>query len=473
MPPTNRATTTDHLSQSSGDRADASEPVLKTSTCSCGRPGGNRTPNLRFWRPLLYQLSYWPKLKTAPTLPRCRGDGSLDDLCHDAGADGTTAFTDGEAQTIVHGDRVDQRHHHVDVVPRHDHLDALRQLTGARHVRRAEVELRAVPLEERRVPATLVLGQHVYLGLELRVRRDRARLRQHLTTLHIVAFGATQQHAHVLPRTAFVQKLPEHLDARHRRLGRVADADDGNLVTDLHNPALDTPRHHRAAARDREYVFDRQQKRKIHRTLRLGDVLVQRQNQLLHRRHADLAVVAFQSLQGAADDDRRVVSRELVLVQKLAHFHLDQLQKLLVVDHVRFVHVDHDPRHADLAGQQNVFPGLRHRAIGRRNHQNRAVHLRRARDHVLHIVRVARAVDVRVVTRRALVLDVRRRNRDPASTLLRGIVDLVESPRLATKLLRAYLRQRRRQRRLAMVNVADRPHVHVRLGTLKFRFGHG
>src|SRR3989304_4658545 len=25
-----------------------------------GRPGGSRTPNLRFWRPPLYQLSYWP-----------------------------------------------------------------------------------------------------------------------------------------------------------------------------------------------------------------------------------------------------------------------------------------------------------------------------------------------------------------------------------------------------------------------------
>ena len=28
-----------------------------------GRPGGNRTPNLRFWRPPLCQLSYWPRLK--------------------------------------------------------------------------------------------------------------------------------------------------------------------------------------------------------------------------------------------------------------------------------------------------------------------------------------------------------------------------------------------------------------------------
>src|SRR3954468_18194848 len=27
---------------------------------SAGRRGGNRTPNQRFWRPLLYQLSYAP-----------------------------------------------------------------------------------------------------------------------------------------------------------------------------------------------------------------------------------------------------------------------------------------------------------------------------------------------------------------------------------------------------------------------------
>ena len=28
-----------------------------------GRPRGSRTPNPRFWRPILYQLSYWPVLK--------------------------------------------------------------------------------------------------------------------------------------------------------------------------------------------------------------------------------------------------------------------------------------------------------------------------------------------------------------------------------------------------------------------------
>ena len=31
-----------------------------------GRPGGNRTPNLRFWRPPLCQLSYWPVVSLRP-----------------------------------------------------------------------------------------------------------------------------------------------------------------------------------------------------------------------------------------------------------------------------------------------------------------------------------------------------------------------------------------------------------------------
>src|SRR5690606_32458873 len=140
--------------------------------------------------------------------PSCRSRGAprgrragpclLDDLGHHAGADGAAALADGEAQALVHGDRRDQRHHHLDVVARHDHLHALRQLAGAGHVRGPEVELRAVTLEERSVAATLLLRQHVHLRLELRVRRDRTRLRQHLAALHLVTLGAAQQHAHVV-----------------------------------------------------------------------------------------------------------------------------------------------------------------------------------------------------------------------------------------------------------------------------------
>ena len=64
----------------------------------------------------------------------------------------------------------------VDVVAGHDHLGAFLQLHDAGHVGRAEVELRAVVGEERRVAAALFLGQDVGLGLELGVRRDRAGL---------------------------------------------------------------------------------------------------------------------------------------------------------------------------------------------------------------------------------------------------------------------------------------------------------
>jgi hypothetical protein len=34
--------------------------ILLTTGSPSHRPGGNRTPNPRFWRPVLYQLSYGP-----------------------------------------------------------------------------------------------------------------------------------------------------------------------------------------------------------------------------------------------------------------------------------------------------------------------------------------------------------------------------------------------------------------------------
>ena len=116
---------------------------------------------------------------------------------------------------------------------------------------------------------------------------------------------------------------------------------------------------------------------------------------------------------------------------------------------------------------------LRHRAVRRRHHQNRPVHLRRARDHVLHVVGVARTVDVRVVTVRRLILHVRRRDRDPACFLFRRLVDLIERHKLHFRIvLRHHLRDRRRQRRLPVIHVPDRPDVHVRLGTVKFFLRH-
>src|SRR2546423_9493381 len=50
---------------------------------------------------------------------------SLDDLRHDAGANRLAALADGEPQALLHGDRGNQRHHHLHVIPRHHNLRAL------------------------------------------------------------------------------------------------------------------------------------------------------------------------------------------------------------------------------------------------------------------------------------------------------------------------------------------------------------
>ena len=58
-----------------------------------------------------------------------------------------------------------------------------------------------------------------------------------------------------------------------------AEADDLDFVADLDHAALDTARGHRAAAFDREHVFDRHQERLVTLADRLGNVGVDRIHQ--------------------------------------------------------------------------------------------------------------------------------------------------------------------------------------------------
>src|SRR6185503_13936948 len=87
-------------------------------------------------------------------------------------------------------------------------------------------------------------------------------------------------------------------------------------------------------------------------------------------------------------------------------------------------------------------------------------------------VRMARAIDVRVVPLLRLVLDMRRRDRDAALALLRRLVDLVVRRVRRTTRLRQDLRDRRRQRRLAMIHVPDRADIAVRLRPLELALAH-
>ncbi len=187
---------------------------------------------------------------------------------------------------------------------------------------------------------------------------------------------------------------------------------------------------------------------------------------------AQFALVAFQRQLGRTLHDRGVVAREVVLRQQFANFHFHQLEQLGVVNHVSLVQEDDDVRHANLARQQDVFAGLRHRTVSGRHDQDRAVHLGGARDHVLDVVSVARAVNVRVVTRFRFVLDVRGVDGDAARLFFRSRVDLVVALGFAAELGRQNGRDGRRQGGLAVVNVADGADVHVRLGTFKLAFCH-
>ena len=207
--------------------------------------------------------------------------------------------------------------------------------------------------------------------------------------------------------------------------------DDLDGLADLDHAALDASGGHGAAARDGEDVLDRHQERLVHRPLRHGDVVVHRRHQgedVLGRRG-----VAVQGVKGRALDDRDVVARELVGGEQLADLELDELEQLLVVDHVGLVEEHDDRRHADLAGEQDVLAGLRHRAVRGGDHEDGAVHLGGARDHVLDVVGVTRAVHVGVVPVLGLVLHVRGGDGDAALALLGGLVDGVERDGLACR----------------------------------------
>ncbi len=103
---------------------------------------------------------------------------------------------------------------------------------------------------------------------------------------------------------------------------------------------------------------------------------------------------------------------------------------------IDFVEEHDDVRNADLLHKQNVLARLRHRAVGGRHDQHRAVHLGGTRDHVLDVVGVTGAIDVRVVALRRLVLLMRDGNRDAAFLFLGRVVDVVDVALLNVRIFR-------------------------------------
>ena len=78
------------------------------------------------------------------------------------------------------------------------------------------------------------------------MRRDRARRRNNLAALDLLALGAAQQAADIVAGLALIQNLAEHLDAGANRRLRLADADDLDIVAGVQDAALNPPGDNRA-----------------------------------------------------------------------------------------------------------------------------------------------------------------------------------------------------------------------------------
>src|SRR6185312_9801798 len=259
---------------------------------------------------------FWPcisLLHSPPPRRGCNGEKEnplLDNFRDDAGADSAATFADCEANFLFHGDRRDELDGDRDVVARHNHFRAFGELDGARYVGRAEVELRTIVGEERRVTATLFLVQDVGLGGELLVRLDAARLAKNLTALDGFLVDAAKEATDVVAGFARIEQLAEHFDAGDDRLLRIADADDLDFFADIDDATFDTAGDDRAAARDREHVFDRHQERLILRTFRDRNEGIHRFVELDDGFISQRALLTVQRLDGGAADNRRVVAGE-------------------------------------------------------------------------------------------------------------------------------------------------------------------
>ena len=359
-----------------------------------------------------------------------------------------------------------------DVVTRHSHLGALGELDRTGNVGGTEVELRTITIEERGVTAALLLGQNVDLAGELGVRGNRTGLAENLAALDVLALDAAEQQTDVVASLAEVHGLTEHLDTGNDGVLGILDADDLDGLVELELTALDTAGSNGTTAGDGHNVLNGHQEREVVVTSRRRDVLVDGLHELADSVHP--LGVALESAQSGTTDDGDVVAGEIVLGEELTGLHLDEVDELVIVDHVAFVQEDDDVGNADLTGEQDVLAGLSHGAVGSGDDQDSAVHLSSTGDHVLDVVSVARAVNVSVVTGSSLVLDVGDGDRNAALALLGSLVDVLERSEvsLAALGLGENLGDGSGQRGLAVVDVTNGADVNMRLSALKLLFGH-
>ncbi len=296
------------------------------------------------------------------------------------------------------------------------------------------------------------------------------RFRDNLSFFDVLTVDTTQKRTDVITGHSFIEHLTEHFKTRNnRRTGFLDETYDFRRITNFRNTTLNTARSNRTTSGNREHVFHREKERFVIFTLRIRDVCVDRihqlQNALAFRSSKDISIGStrrslFKSLQSRTLDDRRLVARESVFREQVTDLFFYEFEKFRIVNLIGLVHEYYDIRHAYLTSEQDVLTSLGHRSVRSCNNQDSTVHLRSTRDHVLDIVSVSRAVNVRGV------------DRDTTSLLFRRLVDFIVLHLCSLTFGSHNHRDSCGQSRFAVVNVADRANVNVGFASVEFSLSH-
>ena len=323
---------------------------------------------------------------------------SVEDLSDLACTDGASTLTDGEAKTCVASNRREKLHLDLYVVTGHHDLLTLGQLDVTGYVKCTDEELRTVVVAERRVTTTLLLLEDVDGSLKLRVRLHGARSADDHTTLQLILVNTTEQDTYVVTcLTTGGHILLEGLHAGYGRLQAIStETDDLYSVTGLDATGLYTAGSYGTTTGDGEDILDRHEERLVQLVLGSGDILIDS----IHQVHngVDPLLLAVEGAESRAVDDGGIVAIVVVLREQITSLHINELEHLLILDHIALVDKYDDAGDVHLTSEQDVLTGLRHRTISSGYYEDGTIHLSGTGHHVLDIVGVPGAVYVSIVT---------------------------------------------------------------------------